>query len=68
MKEIEIYGSRGATVTDFDVVIAYLRAHPDLAELIVTRMARLDAAPRAMRDWAGDPGAVTKIIIDMGVM
>ena len=68
MKEIEIYGSRGATVTDFDAVIAYLHAHPDLAELIVTRMARLDAAPRAMRDWAGDPGAVTKIIIDMGVM
>ena len=71
MKEIEIYGSRGATFADFDAVIGYFRAHPDLAELadrIVTRMPRLDTAPDAMRDWARDPGAITKIIIDMGVL
>lgn len=68
MKEIEIYGSRGATFADFDAVVAHLRAHPDLAGQIVTRMPRLEAAPDAMRDWAGDPGGVTKIIIDMGVL
>ena len=66
MKEIEIYGSRGATLADFHAVIAHLRGHPELADLIVTRMPRLEAAAGALRDWASAPGAVTKIIIDMG--
>ena len=66
MKEIEIYGSRGATLADFHAVIAHLRGHPELADLIVTRMPRLEAATGALRDWASAPGAVTKIIIDMG--
>ena len=66
MKEIEIYGSRGATRADFDAVITHLRSHPEQADLIVTRMPRLDAAAAALRDWASDPGAITKIVIDMG--
>lgn len=66
MKEIEIYGSRGATLADFHAVIAHLRGHHELADLIVTRMPRLEAAAGAMRDWASAPGAVTKIVIDMG--
>jgi threonine dehydrogenase-like Zn-dependent dehydrogenase len=66
MKEIDIRGSRGAELRDFHDVIAYLRAHPTIANLIVTRVAPLAEAAQAMIDWDADPGAYTKILIDVG--
>ncbi len=66
MKEIEIYGSRGATLADFDEVVAFMKTDPTLGDRIVTRMPGLDDAAAAMRDWSEDPSSVTKLVVDMG--
>lgn len=64
-KEIDIRGSRNAERRDFDEVAAYLRAHPEAGDLIVTRIAPMAEAAQAMRDWDARPGDYTKIMIDV---
>ncbi|MGO4676612.1 zinc-binding alcohol dehydrogenase family protein [Bosea sp. 2YAB26] len=66
MKEIDIRGSRGAELLDFHDVIAYLRANPTIGDVLVTRVVPLSEAAQAMIDWDADPGAYTKILIDVG--
>lgn len=66
MKEIDIRGSRGAQLCDFEDVIAYLQRHPEVGDLVVTRVAPLAQAAQAMIDWDTEPGAYTKILIDVG--
>lgn len=65
MKEIDIRGSRGSTRADFDDVIAYLRAHPHASDIIISRIAPFGEADKAMTDWNADPGAFTKILIQV---
>lgn len=65
MKEIEMYGSRGATLSDFDTVIDFLKTDPTLGDRIVTQMPSLSEAAEAMRRWSADPAAITKIVVDL---
>jgi threonine dehydrogenase-like Zn-dependent dehydrogenase len=65
MKEIEIFGSRGATRDDFRHVVDFLRARPGIGDLIVSSTPGIAEATEAMVAWAADPGSVTKIIVDM---
>lgn len=65
MKEIDIRGSRGSTRADFDDVIAYLRAHPEVSDIVISRIAPFGEADKAMSDWNADPGAFTKILVQV---
>lgn len=65
LKEMDIRGSRGSERRDFDDVIACLRARPEISAPIVSRIVTLDEAAQAMRDWDADPGAFTKILVQM---
>ncbi|WEJ33009.1 zinc-binding alcohol dehydrogenase family protein [Devosia sp. SD17-2] len=64
-KEIDIRGSRNALPQDFSDVIDCLKANPGAGDLIVSRVASLDQAPAALAAWDADPGAFTKILIDL---
>ncbi|WP_342358750.1 zinc-binding alcohol dehydrogenase family protein [Terrarubrum flagellatum] len=65
MKEIDIRGSRGSTREDFEHVIDYLRSHSGAGDVIISRIASFDEAPQAMIDWDRDPGAFTKVMIEL---
>ncbi|CAH1652542.1 2-desacetyl-2-hydroxyethyl bacteriochlorophyllide A dehydrogenase [Hyphomicrobiales bacterium] len=65
MKEIDIRGSRGAQLVDFENVIAAMKRRPEIGNLIISRVASFAEAADAMRAWDADPGAFTKILIDV---
>jgi L-galactonate 5-dehydrogenase len=65
-KELDILGSRNATPADFEAVIRMLGDGAFPAEGAVTRVVPLVDAGRALEAWAGDPGAVTRIHVELG--
>ncbi|MGH6862275.1 MAG: zinc-binding alcohol dehydrogenase family protein, partial [Phyllobacterium sp.] len=65
LKEMDIRGSRGAQLADFKDVIAYLKEHPGLCDIIVSRVVSLEEAGAAMAAWDADQGAFTKIVIQI---
>ncbi|MCP8885198.1 zinc-binding alcohol dehydrogenase family protein [Devosia sp. XJ19-1] len=64
-KEIDIRGSRNALHADFADVQDWLRARPDVGDLIVSATVPLDEAPAALERWAQDPGGYTKILVSL---
>lgn len=64
-KELDIVGARNATADDFRAVIALLRARHFPVDDAVTRVVTLDDAPAALGAWDADPGAVTRIHVDL---
>jgi 2-desacetyl-2-hydroxyethyl bacteriochlorophyllide A dehydrogenase len=64
-KEIDIRGSRNASLTDFADVQDWLRAHPDSGDLIVSATVPIGEAPAALHRWAEEPGEYTKIMVSM---
>ncbi|WP_058911313.1 zinc-binding alcohol dehydrogenase family protein [Entomohabitans teleogrylli] len=65
MKELDIRGSRNATAADFRAVLALMEQQRYPTSAIVSAHYPLDQADKAFRDWAADPGAFTKILIDL---
>jgi threonine dehydrogenase-like Zn-dependent dehydrogenase len=65
-KELDVLGSRNATAADFREVIDLLRAGGFPVADAVTRVVPLDAAGDALRAWDADPGAVTRIHVEIG--
>lgn len=65
MKELDIRGSRNATVADFRAVLALMESGRYPVKKLVSAHYPLDQAGRAFSDWANDPGAYTKILIDL---
>lgn len=65
MKELDIRGSRNATAADFRAVLALMEQQHYPIERIVTAHYPLSQADKAFSDWASDPGAFTKILIDL---
>lgn len=63
-KELDVMGSRNATADDFRAVIAHLQAKKFPIAATLSRVASIDDAPQAMRDWAAKPAAFTKIQIE----
>lgn len=57
--------ARSATAADVRDVIALLRAGRFPVADAVTRVVPLDAAGDALRAWAEDPGAVTRIHVEI---
>ena len=64
-KELDILGARNATADDFRGVLSLLHARLFPVDDAVTRIVALDAAADALRDWDADPGAVTRIHVDL---
>jgi 2-desacetyl-2-hydroxyethyl bacteriochlorophyllide A dehydrogenase len=64
-KELDILGARNATVADFRSVLGLMNARLFPVDDAVTRIVALDAAAEALREWDADPGAVTRIHVDL---
>jgi threonine dehydrogenase-like Zn-dependent dehydrogenase len=63
-KEIEILGSRNC-LGDFDDVIHYLEQRTFPVDDVVSKIVSLDEAGKAIEDWDKNPGAITKIMVDI---
>ena len=64
-KELDILGARNATADDFRRVLSLLHARLFPVEDVVTRVVALSEAADALRAWDADPGAVTRIHVDL---
>jgi 2-desacetyl-2-hydroxyethyl bacteriochlorophyllide A dehydrogenase len=65
-KELDIKGSRNATPEDFKEVIALLKTGDFPSEEVLTRIVTPEDADDAFREWAENPGAVFKIMVQFG--
>ncbi len=66
MKEIDILGSRNSTTEDFRAVIAMLESGRYPVAETITRTVPFAEAGAALAAWSDNPGAVTKIHIEVG--
>jgi 2-desacetyl-2-hydroxyethyl bacteriochlorophyllide A dehydrogenase len=64
-KELDILGSRNAAPEDFQGVIGLLQGGRYPAAETVTQTVPFSAAAQALRDWAANPAAVTKIHVEL---
>jgi threonine dehydrogenase-like Zn-dependent dehydrogenase len=64
LKELDILGSRNA-LGEFAIVIQMLQAGKFPVEALISRTTHLAQAGEALRDWADNPPAFTKILVDM---
>jgi len=65
MKELDIRGSRNATVDNFADVIKVLESGRYPVRETITRTLPFAAAGAGLADWAADPSRVTKIHIEL---
>lgn len=63
LKELDIMGSRNATLTDFEAVIAHLEKLGSDADLLISKVFPFEEAGQALPYWDGDRN-VLKIIIE----
>lgn len=66
LKELDICGSRNATRADFEAVIAYLEAHPQVADKLISKVFSWPEADQALDYWNANRNETFKILIDMG--
>jgi threonine dehydrogenase-like Zn-dependent dehydrogenase len=64
-KELDILGSRNALPEDFRDVIAMLEAGRFPVDSAIGKIVSLEEAPTALREWAADPGAFGKIMVQV---
>ena len=64
LKELDILGSRNA-LEEFATVIDMLRQGRFPVETIISKTASFDQAGQALGDWASNPSAFTKILIEV---
>lgn len=65
MKELDIHGSRNATMQNFADVIKVLESGRYPVKETITRCVPFSEAGVALADWAADPGRVTKIHVEV---
>lgn len=65
MKELDILGSRNATIQNFSDVIQVLESGRYPVNETITRTVPFAAADAALADWAADPSRVTKIQVEL---
>jgi len=63
-KELDIRGSRNASPEDFREVISYLENGGFPLDRMITGIINPEDAPALLKQWAGDPGKVMKILVD----
>ena len=65
MKELDIHGSRNATMQNFADVIKVLESGRYPVKETITRCVPFAEAGAALAGWAADPGRVTKIHVEL---
>lgn len=65
LKELDIMGSRNATRADFEDVIRFLEAQPEIAEPLISKRFPWQQADQALAYWADNRSDTFKILIDM---
>lgn len=65
MKELDIHGSRNATMKNFAEVIKVLESGRYPVQETITRCVPFAEAGAALAGWAADPGRVTKIHVEI---
>lgn len=65
MKELDIRGSRNATMQDFERVIQVMKGGGYPSAATVTHTAPLEKAGEALERWSSNPAAVTKIHVTL---
>ncbi|MGC3957982.1 MAG: zinc-binding alcohol dehydrogenase family protein [Verrucomicrobiota bacterium] len=65
MKELDIHGSRNATMQNFADVIKVLESGRYPVQETITRCVPFAEAGAALAGWAADPGRVTKIHVEL---
>lgn len=64
MKELDIRGSRNATMEDFHHVAEAIRSGTIRVEEIITHRFAMEKIDDALRTWADKPDEVTKIVVE----
>ena len=64
-KELDIMGSRNAAPEDFGNVARYLLSHKFPYDRVVSREVAIDEAGAALAAWSLNPGAITKILVNI---
>jgi threonine dehydrogenase-like Zn-dependent dehydrogenase len=64
LKELDILGSRNATLADFHAVIAYLETIGDAAAALITRIVPFAEAEGALPYWDANRESVLKLVIE----
>ncbi|HUX20742.1 MAG TPA: zinc-binding alcohol dehydrogenase family protein [Spirochaetia bacterium] len=62
-KELDVRGSRNATPLDFRAVVRFLERGSLPLDLVISRTVGVEELGNALRDWAADPPAFTKILV-----
>ncbi len=65
LKELDIMGSRNATLGDFEAVIAHLERLGDRALQLVTKVFPFDQAAEALPYWNATRAATLKILVEL---
>ncbi|MCO4318015.1 zinc-binding alcohol dehydrogenase family protein [Phyllobacterium sp. 21LDTY02-6] len=65
LKELDIMGSRNATLADFRNVVAHMEKMGDAADRLISRVFAFDDAEQALPYWSGNRD-VLKIVIERG--
>jgi len=65
LRELDILGSRNAVAEDFRAVIAYLEMGTFPVDDVVTEVVPFAETGRALAAWSDNPGAVTKIHVEL---
>ena len=64
LKELDILGSRNATMADFQAVITYLESLGDAAERLISRIFPFGEAEQALPYWQADYAHAFKVMIE----
>ncbi|MEH6833176.1 MULTISPECIES: zinc-binding alcohol dehydrogenase family protein [Falsihalocynthiibacter] len=65
LKELDILGSRNATRTDFDAVIAFISGQEELASSLISRVFAWAEADLAFEYWEANRNKTFKVMIDL---
>ncbi len=66
-KELDVRGSRNATVMDFRSVVRFLGKRSVPLERVVSRRIGIGDAGQALADWAENPARFVKILVDLSL-
>lgn len=65
LKELDMFGSRNATRKDFETVIRYLEAHPDIGDQLISKVFPWAGADGSFAWWEENRNETFKVMIEM---
>jgi threonine dehydrogenase-like Zn-dependent dehydrogenase len=64
LKEINIMGSRNATISDFEAVIRFMEGNILPVDNIITKIIKPEKVPEVLKDWSLHPERYFKIMVE----